>query len=83
MVLNNGIIIQYGHYLNMPAGTHDLALPLTFSTIIICTASRNTMNFSNAMTNILAGTPTNSMLQLNSGCASGYVESMSYICVGF
>ena len=67
----------------MPAGTHNLTLPLTFSKVMVCTASRNTMNFSSSMTNILAGTPTPSMLQLNSGCASGYTESMSYVCIGY
>ena len=80
---NNGVLIQYGHYINMPAGTQTLTLPISFSRIICCVASRNTMNFSAGMTNILAGTPNLSTLQLNSGTASGYTGSMSYLCMGF
>ena len=67
----------------MPAGTHTLTLPISFSRVICCVASRNTMNFSKGMTNVLAGTPNTSTLQLNSGTASGYTENMSYLCMGF
>ena len=67
----------------MPAGTQTLTLPISFGRVICCVASRNTMNFSTAMTNILAGTPNVSTLHLNSGTASGYTENMSYLCMGF
>lgn len=67
----------------MPARTSTVNLSISFKTVIICVASRSTMNYSSAMTNILAGTPGVSQIQLNSGTAIGYVESMSFICIGY
>lgn len=79
MDINNGVLFVW-YMCTIPAGTFNYTLPISFTGHMKCIASRNTFNFSLAMTNILAGIPNLSTIQINSG--SNTTEIVSILCFG-
>ena len=76
---NNGLLFVFGIY-HVPTGTNTYQLPISFRTHLKSIGSRNTFNYSLAMTNALVGMPNLSIIQINSG--SNQTETMSILCFG-